>query len=186
MMHPLSSISEHAFDGVARARHARALHPRGTVVRATWTIEDPASVLAGALGNGPRAAVVRLSRGLGLPRPLPDVHGIAIRLDVDERTVDLLLSGTAHRMSTLLPYRSARGLVVIGVRRRADGGFLVTERRPLGAARTVGRLDIDGPGGDHPAPYDPYRHQLPGFRPVRFLSRVREAAYAGSRRGRSG
>ncbi|MDH2415761.1 hypothetical protein [Nocardioides sp. CER19] len=185
-MHPLSSISEQAFAGVARARHARALHPRGTVVRATWTIEDPASVLAGVLGTGPQAAVVRLSRGLGLPRPLPDVRGIAIRLDVAGRTVDLLLSGTAHRMSTLLPYRRRSALVLVGVRRRPDGGFLIRERRPLRPGRTVGRLDVDGPVGDRPTPFDPYRHRLPGFRPVRFLSRVREAAYAGSRRGRSG
>lgn len=184
-MHPVSSLTEQLFSRLARMRHDRALHPRGSVSRATWTVEDPTSALGAALGTGTWPAVVRLSRGLGVPAPLPDVHGVAVRLDHDGERVDLLFSGTSRAMSTLLPYRSARGLVLLGVRRDGDRGFVLRERALPGPGRTVGRLDIAGPTGDDGSAYDPYLHQHPALRPVRFLSRLREAAYDGSRRGRS-
>ncbi|GAB7006023.1 hypothetical protein JCM18899A_34960 [Nocardioides sp. AN3] len=68
----------------------------------------------------------------------------------------------------------------------AEHAFAVwTEAGPLpGRASTVGRLRVGPPTGDDAAAYDPYLHQHPGLRPVRFLSRLREAAYDGSRRGR--
>lgn len=184
-MGPLSSLSETVFAGVARLRHRRALHPRGTVADATLAL-DPGSALGIALGPGPHRVVVRLSRGLGVRPPLPDVHGVAIRLERDGATVDLLFSGTGRHLSTLLPYRSRAGPVWLELARRSQTHFVVRERRLPGVARAVGRLDIGAPQGDHGPAYDPYLHQAPGLRPVGFFSRVREAAYHGSRRGRSG
>lgn len=184
-MHAFSSLSEMLFARLARLRRARALHPRGSVAQATWTVDDTASVLGTAFGTGSQSVVVRLSRGLGAPPPLPDVHGVAVRLDVGGRPVDLLLSGTTRRMSTLLPYRSERGLVLLGLRRRSESSFELREWPVPGAPRTVGWLEVGEPTGDDGAPYDPYVHQHPALRPVAFLSRVREAAYDGSRRGRS-
>jgi hypothetical protein len=180
----LPSLAEHLFARLARLRHRRALHPRGTVAAATVSF-DPASALGSAVGPGPHQVRVRLSRGLGVPPPLPDVHGVAVRLDHDEGRVDLLFSGTARHQSTLLPYRSASGLVWLELARRSESHFVVRERRLPGGARTVGRIDVGEPTGDSGSAYDPYLHQAPGLRPVAFLSRIREAAYDGSRRGRS-
>lgn len=179
-----SSLAESLFEGVARLRHGRALHPHGTVAGATLTL-DPGSALGAALGPGPHQTVVRLSRGLGIRSPLPDVHGVAVRLDRDAGRVDLLFSGTARHQSTLLPYRSGSDLVWLELARRSATHFVVRERRLPGAARNVGRLDVGEPRGDDGSAYDPYLHQAAGLSPVRFLSRLREAAYDGSRRGRS-
>jgi hypothetical protein len=184
-VHPISSFAERTFSRLSRLRRARALHPHGAVATATWTIDDPTSVLADVFGTAPISAVVRLSRGLGLPRPLPDVHGVAIRLEADGRRVDLLLSGTSRHLSTLLPYRTAGGLLLIELGRE-PAGFLVRERSLPGLARSVGRLDVGDPAADEAAAFDPYLHQHPALRPVRFLSALREAAYHGSRRGRLG
>lgn len=186
-MHPLTSRAEQTFSRLARWRHDRALHPHGAVTTGTLTIDDPASVLAQALGPGPRPVAVRLSRGFGVRPPLPDVHGVALRLDAYGGRVDLLLSGTARHQTTLLPYRSASGLLWLELARRSATHFVVRER-PVSApasARSVGRLDVGEPAGDDGSPFDPYRHQHPDLRPVAFLSRIREAAYHGSRRGRS-
>jgi hypothetical protein len=55
--------------------------------------------------------------------------------------------------------------------------------------RTFATLSLEAV---HPAPatrtlsYDPYAHCLPGLRPTERLRRLRVAAYAGSRRGRTG
>jgi hypothetical protein len=185
-VHPLATLAEQIFSRLARLRHNRALHPRGTVAAATLWVDDPASALGQALGAGPHPAVVRLSRGIGLPRPLPDVHGVAIRLDRHAGRVDLLFSGTPTRLSTLLPYRSRSGLVWLELARSSSARFLLRERTLPTAVRTVGRLDVGEPAGDEGFAYDPYLHQDPALRPVRFLSTVREAAYDGSRRGRSG
>jgi len=172
---------------VARRRHARALHPRGTVHPATWTVTDPDSALGRTLGTGSRPVVVRLSRGLGLPRPLPDVHGVAVRLEADGDRVDLLLSGVRGFVSTLLPYRSPRGLVLLGLFGPDDGVYRIAEHTLAGRGRgkrTVGRLVLGEARGDEAAAYDPYLHHHPRLEPVGFLSGVREAAYRGSRRGR--
>ena len=185
-MHPLSSLAERAFAGLARLRHDRALHPRGSVADATLWVDEPTCALGRALGAGPHPAVVRLSRGLGLPSPLPDVHGVAVRLERDAGRVDLLFSGTSRHQSTLLPYRSRSGLVWLGLARTAPTRFLLRERTLTDGVRTVGRLDVGEATHDDSSAYDPYLHHDPGLRPVRFLSALREAAYDGSRRGRSG
>jgi len=185
-VHPLSSIAEQSFSRLARVRHARALHPRGAMTAGTLTIDDASSVLAKALGPGPRPVTVRLSRGLGVPPPWPDVHGVAIRLDAYGGRVDLLFSGTARHQSTLLPYRSDAGVLWLELARKSDTDFAVRERRlPAVAARTVGRLEVGEPTGDDGSPFDPYVNRHPDLRPVAFLSRIREAAYEGSRRGRT-
>src|SRR5688572_13914175 len=72
-----------ALGALARLRHGKPMHPRGAVFAAV--LERSGS------GNGAwgvpwldsassEAAVVRLSRGAGLPAALPDLLGLAIRL----------------------------------------------------------------------------------------------------------
>ena len=64
-------------------RSARSLHPDGIVFEATVDVERTARGLAGAplfSSSGSHAAVVRLSRSIGLPQPLPDLHGLTVRV----------------------------------------------------------------------------------------------------------
>jgi hypothetical protein len=100
-----------AFRAVSRLRSARSLHPDGVVFDARVEIDRPPRDLGAdveLLGRmGPQQAIVRLSRGAGLPRRLPDVHGIAIRfVDAygDGLHQDLLLatSGTGPLLHHLL------------------------------------------------------------------------------------
>ncbi|MBM7806213.1 hypothetical protein JOD57_002050 [Geodermatophilus bullaregiensis] len=86
---------------LARWRDGKPMHPRGVVLDAVlertggprdWGVRwlaEPAR----------EPAVVRLSRGAGLPAPLPDLLGLAVRLPDGDRPVDLLLStgGTGRR-----------------------------------------------------------------------------------------
>lgn len=116
---------EGAFRALAQLRGARAFHPRGVTFRARATVD-----LAGGLADREEVdAVVRLSRGAGLPAGLPDVHGVAVRF-VDahgpDHHQDLLLATTftapvlRHLLrptvrldradaTTLLPYRRPSG-----------------------------------------------------------------------------
>src|SRR5688500_9104172 len=86
-----------ALAAVAAARRGKAVHPHGAVHRATLRVPgDPAAPRAARLfsDRGEHDAIVRFSRSLGLPRPLPDLLGMSIRvLDVygDARHQDLLL-----------------------------------------------------------------------------------------------
>jgi hypothetical protein len=68
---------------VAAVRRGKAVHPHGAVHRATLRVPgDPAAPSAAQLLNEPgeHAAIVRFSRSVGLPRPLPDLLGMSIRV----------------------------------------------------------------------------------------------------------
>jgi hypothetical protein len=112
---------------LARWRHGKPMHPRGAVFdgvleRGTGTgdlgvpwLDDPAR----------DDVVVRLSRGAGLPEPLPDLLGLAVR--IPDGPVDLLLTSTltgpllrllpAPRRDTATAYTSIMGY-------RSDAGTL--------------------------------------------------------------
>ena len=124
--------------GTASAvRRARIFHPDGVAFEATLDV-------AGGSHGAPlldvaarHDAVVRLSRAVGLPRSVPDILGLAIRIcdaHGPDRHQDLLTvtsstrrilrhllvpaSGFDHeRWSTLLPYRLGDRRVVLGARR---------------------------------------------------------------------
>ena len=146
--------------GVATAvRGERVFHPRGSSCRARLTVR-------GGAGSGARVldepathdGVVRLSRGAGLPAPLPDVDGLALRLPglgVDGAPLDLLVnsawrfafapSALAGTWSSILPYRTCTGrLVLLGARPDA-GGFDLLLAAPLGAWQPWARLTLGEP-----------------------------------------
>jgi hypothetical protein len=80
---PVANAVGSVFRSVSTLRSARSLHPDGVVHEAVVEITRPAARLAGAplvAVAGSHDAVVRLSRGLGLPHALPDVHGLTVRL----------------------------------------------------------------------------------------------------------
>ncbi|SEK87472.1 hypothetical protein SAMN04515665_1067 [Blastococcus sp. DSM 46786] len=118
------------FGAVARWRHGRPLHPRGAVLDAVLERHGASPPLGDPWldGSGTTEALVRFSRGAGLPAPLPDVLGLAIRLpDADGAPVDLLLStcgrgpltrrvpvlrtDAAATYGSIMAYRSAAGTV---------------------------------------------------------------------------
>jgi hypothetical protein len=108
--------------------------------------------------------------------------------------------GSAY--TCLVPYASDRGLVMVAA--LPDGGkqLRLAYARPRGAWQRFARLVLEVPAGgdtststdgagaadrDDPAlELDPVLHPLPGLRVPRALARLREPAYARSRRARHG
>lgn len=124
---------------VARARQARPLHPVGAVLAGrllrSGAPAGSASGVAWLDEAGSDDVVVRLSRGGGLPAWCPDVHGLALRQESGDGTVDVLLSttgslpGARHVLApqvrvgggvftSLLPYRGPHGPVLLAARSR--------------------------------------------------------------------
>ncbi len=112
---------------LARRRPGKPMHPRGAVLTGVVvrTGEAPRWGVPWLTGPAREPAVVRISRGAGLPAPLPDLLGLAVRLPDGDRPVDLLLSSTgrgrwtrylpvprvdaAAAYSSIMGYRSAAG-----------------------------------------------------------------------------
>jgi len=146
------------FAALARARGAKAFHPKGVVHEGTLRLDE------GALPGLPREhrALIRFSRALGLPERLPDLFGIAIRLpDVhgpgrhqDFLTVTTIDAPILHHgfvpvtdaqqtsYTSAVPYRAGAERFLIGVQPlpgspRPDGD---TIGEKLERAAATGRL----------------------------------------------
>ena len=146
---------------LARLRRGKPMHPRGAVLDA---VLERAGGPAGwgvpwLAGSGDQAALVRLSRGAGLPTPLPDLLGLAVRLPGTAGTegpVDLLLSSTGRGRltrwvplprrdavavySSIMGYRTAAGPVFLAALPEPGAGPVTAEPAPLAAAARAGRL----------------------------------------------
>ncbi|GAA2723222.1 hypothetical protein [Cellulomonas aerilata] len=126
---------------VAALRHDRPMHAVGRTYHArlerTGTTSDRSGV---AWIDQPRAqgGLVRFSRGAGLPARLPDVQGVAIRLDEPGGHTDLLLSSSGLRglsrfvlvprrsplrgaAGSLMPFRGPHGPLLLAVQPAPDG-----------------------------------------------------------------
>jgi len=132
---PVRRIVEAVFTALARLQRARAFHPRGMSFEATFRATAAGRTLR-VLPADDGVALVRLSKGAGLPGRLPDVWGLAFRLPDaygPGRHQDVLVStagerpGLRHvllpaigadrrRYSSLLPYRHRDRLVLLGAR----------------------------------------------------------------------
>jgi hypothetical protein len=154
-------------------RSARIFHPQGVAYRATVDIR-PGS--AGSSHDGTRTGVrlldepgsygglVRFSRGGSLPEPLPDVLGIAVRIEdahgpgQDQDILlgssfeaplarQLLLPAVAFRgatLSSVLPYRLGElGTVLLGARLRTAEGRALAQLPDLEQAIDAGDLRLD-------------------------------------------
>lgn len=184
---------------LAQVRHGRAVHPRGV---------QTTGELSGAEAPFPAHATVtvRLSKGAGTGRGLPDVLGIAMRVPAEEGDWDLLLSTTGTgrltrlvpkfvrhwrhaRLGTLAPYRYRGELVwFMAV---PDGGEPPTRFRIHASGtdaewRRVADLTLR-PRDRTAAPvaFDPVLNRPAGMELApRWFAALREQAYEGSRRGR--
>src|SRR4051794_28371208 len=139
---PAAAAAGAVFGGLAALRGRRSLHPDGASYEAVVRIDgderyaDDAGDGVPLLARpGSHRALLRFSRGLGLPSRLPDVLGVAVRLcDVhgEGRHQDLLMATSAkppvlHHLllpalrgpfgqpySTILPYRVGDGVRIFG------------------------------------------------------------------------
>lgn len=141
------------------ARGARVFHPKGEARRCRL-------VVTGGLGWGAQLldapaqhdGVVRLSRGIGLPRPLPDVDGLALRLPGQGRggaPLDLLVNSAwryafapsvlSPTWSAVIPHRTGAGRLVLVGARPADDGFVLLAAGLVGRWQEWGRLHLGEP-----------------------------------------
>jgi len=197
-----------AFRLAARLRSAKAVHPVGTVVDAEVHRHglSPATGVAWIDDPGVDRAVVRISRGAGLPAPLPDVLGLALRVSSAEGDPrDLLLASSAQgwpgrryplpsrrwrrpAYSSISSFRTARGPLLVGARWRA-GRFVLAVAAPRGRWRPFAELRLLADPATAPervVTYDPVLHAFPGLDVPAGWRQLREAAYSGSRAGRTG
>jgi hypothetical protein len=150
------SVAQRGVGNVFRAlsalRQSRSVHPDGVVFEATFDVPRAGYRSVPILGqSGSKPAVVRLSRSIGLPQPLPDLLGCTIRL-VDahgsgrHQDFPLITSSRGPLLHHLLlpaksflslPYSSVL-LYRIGEDVRLVGALPVTE--PLGGGTDFDQL----------------------------------------------
>jgi hypothetical protein len=192
---------------IAARPAAKPLHPRGHVVRGALHRFGAAHRTGAAWLD--RAAddvvLVRQSRAVGMPSPVPDIVGLALRVPTDDGGHgDLLLASTGlgrltrytltvarslegRPLTTLLPYRTPAGAVLISAafhdERRATLSWAVGSGDWHPFAELV--LDRDPVAQeDEPVSFDPVRHVVPGLQTYDWVRRLREPAYATARRSR--
>lgn len=193
--------------GIAAVRPtAKPLHPRGRVTAGTLrrfggTAPTGAEWLD---ASGSTEVVVRESRALGLPAPWPDIFGLAIRIPADDGYGDVLFASTGlgtltrftltpalapsgRPMTTLLPYRSPTGPVMLSAAYRDDLTVRLAWAAPTGAWHPFAELslhrDLTTPT-DAPVSFDPVQNVPPGLQSYEWVRRLREPAYAAARRSR--
>jgi hypothetical protein len=112
---------------VARRRGGKPMHPRGAVFDGVLERHGCAAFegVPWLAATGTHTALVRLSRGAGLPAPLPDLLGLAVRLPREDGPIDLLLSSTGRGSLTRLlpvPRRDAAAVYSSIMGYRSDAG----------------------------------------------------------------
>jgi hypothetical protein len=190
--------------GLSTLRRARKpLHPSGDVLaarifRSGSTDRTGVPWLDEA---GEDNVAVRLSRAVGLPGRLPDIHGLAVRVHLPEGDGDLLFATTGRGvlsrfvlvpsrgartrpMTTLLPYRTETGAVVLGAEAMGDEVFELSWARPAGEWQPFGVLRLSSRHLDEQISFDPVRRRLTGLEQYPSVRRLREPAYARARRSR--
>lgn len=181
-------------------RGARVFHPRGQAYGGT-VVTDGGGTWGAALLDQPgrHDVVVRVSRGVGLPEPLPDVVGLALRFDgqgTDGGPLDLLVNssggppGLRHLFlpeplgrtySSVLPYRTGSGRqLLLGARRDAAGtDWELLAATLAGGWSRWGRLVLGAPLPDAQSETLRFRPTLGAddLRPVELFRAVRDRSY---------
>jgi len=198
-------VLQGVFGAVALVRPApKPLHPSGTLHPSTirrFGLSGADRVDVAWIDEaGESRAVVRFSRATGLPTSLPDIHGLAIRVD----DADLLLATTGlgrvsrfllrpsrrpdtSTYSTLFPYRGPRGAVLVAALPDAQEPerLLLALASPRGDWKVFGDLRVEDPDpsatGDSSISFDPILRQLDGLAYYEWATRLREGAYRAAR-----
>ena len=186
-----------ALGAATAVRGARVFHPHGVTRTATVTVTGGGSWGAALLDRaGVHTGLVRLSRGTGLPEPLPDVEGLALRLPglgVDGAPLDLLINSAwryafvpsvlAPTWSAVLPHRTGSGRrVLLGARPDRDG-FVLLAAPLLGPWQPWGRLDLGDPLDGEDLRFAP-TIGAPDLQPVALFRTLRSWSYDASQAAR--
>ena len=194
--------------GLAALRPAaKPLHPDGELfsaqlVRAGSPLGSRAGV-AWLDDAGSDEVLVRVSAAIGLPSPLPDISGLALRVPgPGRRPADILFASTGwdpvtrhllvpalragQPLTTLLPYRTCGGPLVLGARPDGDACFelswaYVGRGWHRFATLTLAESLVDDTG----IAFDPVLHQVAGLAQYPWVARIRERSYATARASRT-
>lgn len=188
---------------VAR-RAAKPLHPRGDLVTGRLRRsggQDTGSAWLDTAGTD--EVLVRRSRAVGLPAPLPDIHGLAIRVPLEGgghgdlllattgrgRLTRFLLTGgrtpSSRPLTTLLPYRTPTGPRLIAAVAVDEHRYELAHASPGGRWQPFGDLVLSSTRGPDPlVSFDPVLNPLPGLDTYDWVRRLREPAYATARHTR--
>jgi hypothetical protein len=196
---------------VALARPAdKPLHPRGEVLtgrlRRLGTISPTGVAWLDTASTDPdgEEVLVRRSRAAGLPGALPDVHGLAIRVPLPGQAPpygDLLLASTGfgvltrfllvptwqpggRPLTTLLPYRSPSGPLLLGARERGPEAFELSYAVGSRPFEVFAELTLNRTRADPTVSFDAVENRIPGLEQYGWVSRLREPAYALARSSR--
>lgn len=191
--------------GISTLRPTRKpLHPRGCLYEARVHRHgsDCGTGVPWLDEPGEDEAVVRLSRAIGLPAAWPDIHGLALRLGTPEAPADLLFASTGRGwagrflltagrrpedrpMTTLLPYRTAHGPVLLGAFPVGPTTYELCWARGAAAWHLFGTLDLAGRARLREISFDPVRHRIGGLEQYPAVTLLREPAYRSARRSRA-
>jgi hypothetical protein len=183
---------------------AKPLHPEGEVYGGTLDRRGSASVTGVAWLDLPGTddVDVRLSRAVGLPDPLPDIHGLALRVHGPTGPGDLLFANTGTNrltryfltasrdprrrpMTTLLPYRTPTGPVLLRVDSTGRDTVELSWARPSSGWTGFATLHLaDRREDSDRLSFDPLLNQLPDLDQYAAVARLREPAYHRARRTR--
>jgi hypothetical protein len=191
------------FGAAAAVRRTKPLHPLGRVGSGVLEVTSPRRDLGVPLlaVAAEHRCTVRWSRSVGLPPPLPDIEGFAVRFA--DPAADILFSATgtgrfgryllvprlAGRhgpQGTLLPVATDAGSLLLMVTPLDDAQPPTRWELALAQAGSdwvpVGTFRVEW-GEDQPLRFDPVEHQLPGTSQYPLVARLREPAYAAARLG---
>jgi hypothetical protein len=186
----------------------KPLHPEGVVTDGVLH-RFGAEVASGAAwldGVGEDHVRMRRSRAVGLPAPAPDIFGLALRAPLPGGGYgDLLFASTGlgrltrftltpartpytRPLTTLLPYRTPSGPVLLSAVHRAEDSLDLAWAAGTGRWRRFASLRLGQDPAlseDAPVSFDPVRNPLPGLDVYDWVSRLREPSYGTARRSRS-
>jgi hypothetical protein len=193
------------FRSLSALRGRRIFHPIGCARAAVAEVTDGDHRLSALAGE--HDAIVRLSRGVGVHPPLPDILGVAIKLRDAHGAgchQDLVLASAAaipvlrhiplpgivfeaRTYSSIAPYEDSTGRrFLVGAAFADDDVLSLRVASITGGWHEVGTVLL----GDELAAevsdtvrFTPW-HTGGGIEPIGWLNRVRRPAYAGSQEGR--
>lgn len=197
----LLAVATRAVSAVRRS--PKPLHPRGTMAAATISRRGgSATGVAWLDAPGTERGLVRRSRAVGLPRGWPDVHGLALRVELaDGGVADLLLASTGSGptgrfvlhagrrpeslfFGSLLPYRSPSGPLLLGALPREAESWELLWAHARGPWMPFASVVPRSAMPDATVSFDPVLNPFPGLEQYDGLARLRLPAYRTARESR--
>lgn len=197
------------FAAFSRVRPAaKPLHPSGSVASAVLHRYggDRLSGVAWLDEPGEDEVLVRWSRSVGLPASAPDFFGLALRVPQGGEAYGALLFASTGRgplarfvltptwapytrvMTTLLPYRTPSGPVVLAAEHRDELHVDLSWAVRTGPWQRFASLRLrdqaDAAAPDAVVSFDPVRNTVTGLEVYDWVRRLREPAYRTARRSR--